>query len=98
MTRRYLLSPKARDDLSAIWDYSAEHWGRAQADRYVRAIVAACEAVAAGRRLGRSIDWVRPGYLRCAVGSHVLFYVHEEPRVIRIVRILHGTMDVERHL
>ena len=98
MKRRYRLSPKAREDLSAIWDYSAERWGRAQADRYIRDIVAACRAVASGRRLGRSIDWLRPGYLRCSVGSHVLFYVQEERHVIRVVRILHGSMDVGRHL
>lgn len=38
MSDRYSLSAKALADLADIWDYSARHWGEAQAERYVRAI------------------------------------------------------------
>ena len=34
----YALSPAAQADLSEIWDYTAEHWGEAQAERYTRRI------------------------------------------------------------
>jgi toxin ParE1/3/4 len=70
----YLLSPRAKVDLSHIWDYTAEHWGVEQANRYVRQIVMACEELAGGRRQGRSIDHVRAGYSRYPTGSHLLFY------------------------
>jgi toxin ParE1/3/4 len=96
--RRYVLSPRAHADLSGIWDYTAKHWGVDQAERYVRQIVAACADLAGGRKQGRSIDEVRPGYFKCAIGSHVLFYRLKPAGRIEVVRILHGRMDVERHL
>jgi toxin ParE1/3/4 len=94
----YVLSPRARGDLSEIWDYSAAQWGAAQADRYIRLIVAACAALAPGRIMGSSADAIRSGYLRHAIGSHVLFYRAHESGGAEIVRVLHQRMDIERHL
>ena len=94
----YVLTPRARRDLSEIWDYSAAQWGTTQADRYVRLIAAACDALASGRATGRSAEAIRPGYLRQTVGSHVLFYRARKRGRIEIVRILHQRMDIERHL
>ena len=37
----YVLSPRAIDDLSGIWDYTSKHWGVDQADRYVRQMATA---------------------------------------------------------
>src|SRR5262245_60516597 len=70
----FVLSPAARADLDGIWDYNSETWGSAQAERYILQISAACEGLASGRRKGRSAEDIRPGYLKYAVGSHLLFY------------------------
>jgi len=94
----YALSPRAREDLSDIWSYSADRWGDAQADRYIRLIASACEALATGGRRGRRADVIRAGYFRYAVGSHVLFYRMRPRRGIEVVRILHQSMDLRRHL
>ncbi len=94
----YVLSPRAGRDLSDIWDYSAEQWGVAQADRYIRLITTACEALATGHVTGRSADTIRTGYFRYGVGSHVLFYRPQPQGGIAIVRVLHQRMDVDRHL
>jgi toxin ParE1/3/4 len=94
----YVLSPRARRDLSDIWDYSAEQWSAGQADGYVRLIAGACEGLASGRITGRSADTVRAGYFRHSVGSHVLFYLARRRGGIEIMRILHRRMDIERHL
>ena len=94
----YVLSPRARRDLSDIWDYSAERWGVAQADRYVRLIISACEDIAAGRVKGHSAEAIRTGYLRHSIGSHVVFFKMRRRSGIEVVRILHQRMDVGRHL
>lgn len=94
----YVLTPRARRDLSEIWDYSAVQWGAAQADRYIRLIASACAALADGRTKGRSAEAIRPGYFRQIVGSHVLFYRARKRGGIEIVRTPHQRMDVERHL
>jgi len=94
----YLLSPAAQADLSEIWDYTARNWGTAQADRYILDIRDACAALAEGRRLGRAINDIRPGYRKLTVRSHFLFYRITDAGMIDVVRILHQRMDVATHL
>ena len=93
----YTLSPAAQADLESIWDYTVRHWGDAQAERYTRGIQAACEALSNGTLVSRSADDIRAGYRKAAVGSHVMFF-RVQGDVVEIIRILHQSMDVERHL
>jgi toxin ParE1/3/4 len=93
----YRLSPKARDDLSNIWDYTARQWGIEQAERYIRMIAAACEDIALRKLEGRPAEDIRQGYRKWPVGSHVLYF-RRERATVSIVRILHKRMDVTRHL
>ena len=93
----FVLSPRAQADLDEIWDYTAERWGDAQAEIYVRDIWQAVRSVSADHRKGRACDEIRKGYFKFQVGSHVMFF-----RLmgvdIDIVRILHSRMDPGRHL
>ena len=91
------LSPAAQADLESIWDYTVRHWGEAQAERYTRGIQAACEALGNGTLVSRSADDIRAGYRKATVGSHVMFF-RVQGDVVEIIRILHQSMDVERHL
>lgn len=86
----------AEADMDTIWDYSAEHWGPDQADRYIDEIRDACLALADERLQGRPVE-VRDGYLRRSTGSHVIYYRDHGDR-LDIIRILHNRMDVGRHL
>ncbi|MGN6582976.1 MAG: type II toxin-antitoxin system RelE/ParE family toxin [Rhizobiaceae bacterium] len=81
-------SPAARLDLEGIWDYTVEHWSIGQADRYLQDIREACEALATGRRSGRSVARARSGYFKFAVGSHFVVYRKDGGTTI-VVRILH---------
>lgn len=94
--KRLLFSPAAITDIDGIWDYSAETWGPDQADRYTDEIRAACDDLTAARKSGRPAD-VRPGYLKYATGSHVIYFRDQGDR-LEIIRILHGRQDVDRHL
>jgi len=91
-----VFSPAAQADMEVIWDYTVEHWGFDQANRYTDDIRDACHGLASGHRQGRPVD-VRPGYLKYLVGSHVVYFRDHCDR-LEVVRILHGRMDVERHL
>ncbi len=93
----YTLSPAAQGDLSEIWDYTAKHWGEAQAERYARSIQATCEGLSDGTLVGLSAEDIRAGYRKIAAGSHVMYY-REREGTLEIVRILHRRMDVSRHL
>lgn len=89
-------SPAAEADIDAIWDYSADNWGPDQADRYTDEIRDACRALANGHKQGRTVD-IRPGYLKCLNGSHVIYF-RDQGDHLEIIRVLHGQQDTERHL
>jgi toxin ParE1/3/4 len=91
---RYSLSPRAQADLNEIWKYTETHWSAAQAERYIRGIQTAIEAVAANPRRGRACDDIRPGYMKVVTGSHVVFYRLVDGG-IDVVRVLHQRMDID---
>lgn len=93
---RLVFSPAAAADIDSIWNYTAETWGVAQAESYTDDIRDACMVLAAGERLGRKVD-LREGYLKYQVGRHFLFYRATDTG-IEVIRILHQSMDVNRHL
>ena len=97
MKGRYVLSPEAEADLIGIWEYTRDHWNADQADTYILALIDVVQAVASGKRKGRSCDQIRSGYFRVASGSHVIFYRMSDA-TMDVVRILHQRMDFNRHL
>jgi toxin ParE1/3/4 len=66
--------PRARRDLIEIWNYTAEHWGEEQADRYVRLINHAIQRLRDNPSIGSDCGHVRPGLRRYPAGapSHLL--------------------------
>ncbi len=94
--KRLVFSPAAEADIEAIWDYSADHWGAAQADAYVDEIRETCGAFASGGKRGGPAN-VRLGYLKRRTGSHMLYFRDLEDAIV-IIRVLHRAQDVQRHL
>lgn len=97
MSADYRLSPLAEADLEDIWRYTLENWSANQADRYIGELIEAFEDLAAGRRSGRSAQDIRDGYFKQLVGSHMIYFRRRDEG-IDVIRILHGRMDVARHL
>ena len=97
MTKRLNLSPRAKRDIDEIWDFSDNRWGTKRANRYVGDIRKKMERVAKNPGLGRTCDDIHPGYLMISSGSHMIFY-RRAGSGIRILRVLHQSMDFERHL
>lgn len=93
----FRLTPAAQQDLSAIWDYTTEQWDSQQAEIYMNEIRAVIERIAEAPARGRRCDYIREGYRRYSIGSHLLFYV-ERSESIDVIRVLHQRMDVTRHL
>jgi len=94
---RVILSPKAKSDLSGIWDFSLERWGLEQAEKYVRELWSTMEEQSGDLTKSVDISDVRKGYGKIRVGSHVIFFKVISDG-IDVVRILHQQMDFERHL
>ncbi len=93
-----VLSPAAQADIADIWDYTADRWGEAQAERYVLGVRDACQRLAAGSMTSRAADDIRAGYRKAVVGSHVLFFRIGADGVLTVIRVLHQRMDVAGNL
>ena len=93
-----VLSPKAKADLSDIWDYTYTEWGVDQAEKYVRELWSVMHDQT--KDLTKSVDIgdVRKGYRKVRSGSHVIFFRVPKAGVVDVVRILHQKMDFDRHL
>ena len=93
----YYLSPAAEADVNHIWNYTVEKWGVRQATSYVGDIRDVCAALSQGTHVSRPVT-IRNGYHKAIVGTHMVYFRRSSDASIIVVRILHQSMDVERHL
>ena len=94
--RGYRLSPLAEADLENIWTYTVETWSEEQAELYHASLTSACDGLARGIKMGR-VSNIREGYFKYAVGLHMIYFKQRDLG-IDIIRVLHQSMDVSRHL
>lgn len=95
---QYRLRPRADRDLADIWRYTATRWDAAQADQYVVTILGAIQALARDSGAAHALPRIWPGYKRAFVGSHAIYFRVQGNSDIEIIRILHQSMDADRHL
>ena len=89
--KQYALTPEADEDLVAIWDYKAQHWGDRQASRYLKNIEQHCVRLANGELRGTPISNVRAIYsLRCE--HHCIVYL--DAQMPLVLAVLHEKMDI----
>jgi toxin ParE1/3/4 len=97
MKGEFRLRPKAISDLDSIWNYTVETWGEDQAERYLQMLNTSFNTIAKDPERGRPCDEIREDYLKIRAGRHTIFF-RNELFGIDIIRILHQSMDVDRHL
>lgn len=94
----YKLTKLAEHDLVKIWDYTVHEWSFNQAEKYIDGLVSSFEGIAEGKIKGKAIDSVRKGYKKALYGKHYIFFRFSSSNIVEIIRVLHVSMDVERHL
>ena len=93
MAKQFNLTPRARDDLRGIWDYSFDIWGETQADLYVTEIYERFSWLAAHPLVGKHRPDICDGYYCFPQGSHLVFYLIRGQE-IDIIGVPHKEMDV----
>ena len=96
--RKFDLTRSAQADLKSIARYTQERWGVRQRNTYLKEVDQVFRTLAKNPLMGRSCDDIREGYRKFPHGSHVIFYKQLGEDELLIVRILHGTMDVESNM
>ena len=103
--RTVVLSPLAEADLSGIAAWTAANFGERQATAYIDAIITTIEELSAHQPHPRSKqrDEIAPGIRslhmakRGRRGRHLILYL-EDQDALTILRILHDSMELSRHL
>ena len=88
----YRLTPKAEEDLAAIWRYSAETWSAAQADSYIDTLIAMIETIVAMPTLARErTEFDTPVRIH-PTAEHVIIHLVDGD-IIVVIRILGGRQN-----
>lgn len=93
----YRLSNEADADITAIAEYTLANWSEAQVDQYLLGLHEKLQRLPGNPSSGKSVDDLKPGYLRYRYRRHMIFY-KGAPDGIFVVRVLHAQMDFLRHL
>ena len=94
----YILTNKAVEDLSNIWDYTFEEWSETLADRYYYLLLDSCQDIADEKVRGRSYPEVLQDVLGINVGMHIIFFRKLKGKSVEIARILHSRMDLKNRM
>ncbi len=101
------LSDTADTDFAQILAWTENQFGPAQAEAYEKIVRAAIRELGQGPNIRgvRARNDAEPGFLTLHVARHgrrarhfLLFRVAEQQQRIEIIRILHDSMDLKRHL
>lgn len=95
--RRLVISHKAEADLREIWLWSFRMFGEARADRYLDDLDVGMRMCGSDPESGKKRDTLRAGYRSLLIGKHLVFYTFTDDSV-QIRRVLHGSMDPDRHV
>jgi len=91
----YQLTHKAKADLLSIGRFTLKHWGEAQRNFYLKQLDYCFSQIAANPMLGMGCEFIAEGYRKLPQGSHVIFYKQSQAGAVKIIRVLHKSMDVE---
>ena len=94
----FTLREAAKADLKRIGAYTGQRWGRKQRNRYLTQIDAAFHQLADNPETGTRCDYIREGYRKFPVSSHLIFYKIGKDDSVEIIRVLHKSMDVTRNI
>ena len=92
---QFRLTHAAINDLKQIATYTKDQWGIEQRNTYLRQMDERFHKLALNPTIGKPCDYIKPGYRKSSVGSHIIFYTSESSGLINIVRILHKNSDIE---
>ena len=88
------LTTAAKTDLRDIALFTQRRWGKEQRNIYLKQFDDSFWLLAENPDIGKSCDEIRDGYRKSPQGSHVIFYQQTGSQQIRVVRILHKSMNV----
>lgn len=92
------VSSEALSDLEEIWKFTCKKWSTEQADRHYALLIDEIEFLQSNYYIGKSAEYIRPGYRVSFVKSHIIFYKIADDQKLEIIRILHQSVNIDKWL
>jgi toxin ParE1/3/4 len=89
----FQLTNKAKQDLKSIAAYTQKKWGKEQRRVYLKQFDDVFHLISKTPDIGIGCDYIKIGYRKFPVTTHVVFYRLISESEIEIVRVLHKRMD-----
>jgi toxin ParE1/3/4 len=89
----FQLTNKAKQDLKSIAAYTQKKWGKEQRRVYLKQFDDVFYLISKTPDIGIGCDYIKIGYRKFPVTTHVVFYRLISESEIEIVRVLHKRMD-----
>lgn len=93
----YEFTQTAEADLNDIVDFTLEQWGIQKTHQYIAGLEEMGQTLADNPDIGLNRDNLLDGLCSFPYESHVLYYFRQS-HGISIIRVLHKTMEPERHI
>jgi len=91
----FTLTNKAKADLKSIAAYTQRKWGKDQRKTYLKQFDNAFYMLSSTPELGYKCDFIKLGYRKFPIFSHIIFYHNISQFEVEFVRILHKRMDAK---
>lgn len=95
---KYILTNKAVEDLSKIWNYTFDFWSERQADIYYQMLLETCREIADKPDIGKNYEEIMNRLFGIRAGRHIIFYRKANVNEVEITRILHEQMDLKNRI
>jgi len=89
--------PLAEEDLIDLWIYGYQKWGVVQADHYLESLEKKLNSLSELPEKHGLRKVFNPPVRICPHDSHIIIYTIEKDSIL-VIRVLHKSMDVKRHL
>ena len=93
----FQLTNAAKNDLVGIARFAQQRWGVVQRNKYLDQLDDTFHQLADNPGLGKTCDYIKHGYRKFSIASHVIYYQTHSSH-IRIIRVLHKRMDVSESI
>ena len=95
---KFILTNKAVEDLSVIWNYTFDTWSESQADMYYEMLIESCRQIAEKPEIGKNYEKIVQRLFGLRAGRHIILYRKISSNKIEITRILHEQMDLKNRI
>ncbi|WP_326984438.1 type II toxin-antitoxin system RelE/ParE family toxin [Chryseobacterium sp. MYb264] len=94
----YVLTHKAIEDLSKIYEYTYEFWSENQADIYYEKLLNFFQLLAENPKIGKIYTEISSEIFGFLAEKHLIFYRIVMNENIEIIRILGAEMDIKNRI